>query len=82
MILGQLWENIEINPVVRERLRILAEANSVEPLRDVVGHGALLRQAGFAEAVEEPGFILRVSIGKNALRIRDTIAGRLIEKPN
>ncbi len=51
--MGQAGQNVEINTVVCERLRVLAKAKSFEPLRDVVSHGASLRQAGFAEAVEE-----------------------------
>ncbi len=39
--------------VVSERLRVLAKTKSFEPLRYVVRHAASLREAGFAEAVEE-----------------------------
>ena len=39
------------NGVAEERPGELAEAKSFEPLRDVVRHGTLLRQAGFAEAL-------------------------------
>ena len=49
---GKIGKNSEFNFVLSERLRVLPEAKSFEPLRDVVRHGALLRQAGFAEAVE------------------------------
>ncbi len=50
---GQIGKNSEINVVLSERLRVLAETKSFEPLRDVVRHGASLRQAGFAEAVNQ-----------------------------
>ncbi len=48
---GQIGKYSEINVVLSERLHVLPEAKSFEPLRDVVRHGASLRQAGFAEAV-------------------------------
>jgi hypothetical protein len=41
------------NGVAEERPGELAEAKSFEPLRDVVRHGTSLRQAGFAEAVQQ-----------------------------
>ena len=49
---GQIGKNSEINVVLRERLRVLTETKSFEPLRDVVRHGVSLREAGLAEAVE------------------------------
>ena len=44
---------MKINRVLSKRLRVLTEAKSFEPLRNVVRHGDLLRQAGFAEAIQQ-----------------------------
>jgi hypothetical protein len=39
------------NGVGGERLSVLAKAKSFEPLRDIVRHGGLLRQASFAQII-------------------------------
>ncbi len=53
IVLGQTGKVLEVDVVISERLRVLTEAKSFEPLRDVVRHRASLRQAGFAETVQE-----------------------------
>ena len=52
IVICEFREKVELNFILSERLCILTETKSFEPLRDVVSHGALLRQAGFAEAVD------------------------------
>ncbi len=53
VVICKSGKKVELNLVLNERLRILTEAKSFEPLRNVVRHGASLREAGFAEAVQE-----------------------------
>ena len=43
----------DFNFVAGERLRVLTEAKSFEPLRDVVGHSASLQETGFAQALKD-----------------------------
>ena len=75
IIVGKTGKDIEIDSVVRERLRVLAEAKSFKPLRDVSRHGASLREAGFAEAVED-NFFQCITIDWVALHhIRDAYVG-------
>ncbi len=50
--LRECGQNLPIDVILNECLRVLAEAKSFEPLRDVVRHVASLRQAGFAEALD------------------------------
>ena len=47
---GKAGQNFEVDVVLGERPRILTQTKSLKPSRDVVRHGASLRQAGFAEA--------------------------------
>ncbi len=53
------------NGVAEERPRVLTKTKSFEPLRDIVHHGASLRQAGFAEAVNDMLEIGRIFVGKH-----------------
>ncbi len=59
-----MGQYVEIDTVLRKRLRVLAKSKPFEPSRDVVRHGALLRQTGFAEAVEESFQMFR-DLGRN-----------------
>ena len=40
VLVPKVWQGLYVDTVVSERLRVLAEAKAVEPLRDVFGHAA------------------------------------------
>jgi hypothetical protein len=40
IVLGELGKQVAVDAVFRERLRVPAETESLEPLRDVIRHGA------------------------------------------
>ncbi len=76
VVICEFGEQIVFDIILSERLRVLAEAKSFEPLRDIVSHGASLRQAGFAEAVKQDVEMALVAERHSRREIGDRHAGR------